>query len=170
MTNLQPLALKSDALQARQFHELKFLIDISGAKTAALCPAQKGSPIVFGFDAGGSLTSASLDTFLGVTGDVVGDTCFDATSLGTDALGFVVNQEGFAKKAVYMRANVVTTAGGTPATVLIGKAGVSTALTSSLSIAYAVSPAGNLYGRIIASNLDAGTAGFIELVLVFQSK
>jgi len=170
MTNLQPLVLKSDALQLRQFNELKFQFNITGAKTAALCTPQKGSPLAFGFDAGGDLTTASLNSFLGLTGDVVGDTAFGSTAMGTDALGFVINMEGQAKKAVFMRATVVTTAGGTPATVEIGKEGVSTALTDALSIAYAVSPAGNLYGRIIASNLDSGTAGFIELVLMFQSK
>lgn len=178
MPNLQPLSLKSDALQKRQFHVLSLMWIITGAKVARLVVKQKGSPVLFGYDAA-ALTTALIDALLQsepavtvASGDIPGDTMFDATALGADSFGLVINMQGQTKAPVALKYEIVTTAGGTPGVVVGMIEGAAAQLTvSSNTNGYAASPLGNLYARIVgATNLDAGTAGYIKLDLIFDAK
>lgn len=178
MPNLQPLSLKSDSLQKRQFHVITLMWIITGAKASRLVVKQKGSPVLFGYDAA-ALTTALIDGLLQsepavtvASGDIPGDTMFDATALGADSYGAVINMQGQAKAPVAVKYEVVTTAGGTPASNAGLLEGAAAQLTvSSNTSGYAASPLGNLYVRLAAmSNLDAGTAGYIKLDLIFDAK
>jgi hypothetical protein len=168
------LVLKSDLMQKRQFPSIKLYFIITGAKAIRLVGLQKGAPVLTGFDAA-DLTTAKIDAFLAhdggnPAGDIAGSTIYDATAMGTDAFGVVVNMQGQAQKAVAMKYKVVTTAGGTPGAVDGFVEASGSALPATLTDGIAVSAAGNLYCRLIAANIDAGTAGYVELELIYQSK
>lgn len=173
MAGLLPVFLKSEKLQASQKTKVEFLYVITGAKTGRLM-ALTSFPALTGYDAA-SMTTALIDAYMlagsgqpgsPAAGDIPGDTCFDATSLGVDAIGFAVNSYGQAAKAVGMR--VTANIGGTVSEVLTEAS--QSALTSSLSTAMANSAYGNMYGRIVVSGLDAATSGFLHVVLHFESK
>lgn len=178
MANIQPLVLRSDALEKTQPSQVELMWVITGAKTVRLGRGQSQAPVKAGFDAA-ALTTAICDTLLSSevacpAGDIPGDTMFDATALGADSFGAVIDMQGQAKKAVRMEVVVSTNtgAGGAIVVVPLVVEGADGQLTvSENSTGMAVSPAGNLYLRIAAlSNLDIATAGSILVKLHFHAK
>lgn len=155
-----PSQLKSADLQNNQYEELEFIVKLdSGAPS--LSPASNGSPIIMGTATNTApLTQAAIDAFLGSSSEVVAATAFGATAMGTDSLGFVINLQGQAKEAVSLEAFLYD------ATV-IGKGVVAStsALTDALSTALAKTSLGNLYGRVVASGLDASSSLLVIRVL-----
>ena len=178
MANIQPLVLRSDALEKTQPSQVELMWVITGAKTVRLGRGQSQAPVKAGFDAA-SLTTAICDALLSAevaqpAGDVPGDTMFDATALGADSFGALIDMQGQARKAVRLEYVISTNTGGGGATVLVHGVveGADGQLTvSENSTGMAVSPAGNLYLRLAAiSNLDIATAGSILVKLHFHSK
>lgn len=171
MAGLMPLFLKSDALQRSQPNKVALMYVITGAKAGRFV-ALTFPPALVGYDAA-SLTTAIINAFMlsqqdpAPAGDIPGDTCFDSTSLGTDAIGFVLSMQGQAKQAVAMKATVQL---GTSAPVEILQEASQSALTSSLSTAVAASASGNMYGRIVSTGLDAATSGYVLIELLFSAK
>ncbi len=102
------------------------------------------------------------------TAELTPTTCLDATSMGTDAMGFVLDCGGQIKTALWMEASL----NGTASSVPLGESviAVTTEPTSSLSNALYKTPAGNLMGRVIMTGLDAATAGelFIRIYVLVK--
>lgn len=143
--------LKTPDIAKNQMCSLDFYFSGSSG-TFTLTPVSNASRILFGTTAT-PLTTAKCDSFTGNTNDILGDTCFDATSMGTDSLGFVIDMNGQAAEAVSVEAWLYD------ATVIgVGKVASTSALTSSLSTALACSALGNLYGRIVPSGLDSSSS------------
>lgn len=161
--------VNDERLKRSQYDEVVFDFNISGAKTAAQFPLQN-APLALMFDTGDS-SQAAIDALLGDSADVTYATSFSATSLGTDAIGFVV-AHGTARKAIGCKIHYCGTAGDTT-TVLVnfqGEGAVTTALASALSNKFAVTPAGHLYGKAVVTGIDACTTGTFQLVLRFEAQ
>lgn len=158
-----------ERLKRSQYDEVVFDFNISAAKTAAQFPLQN-APIILMFDTGDS-TQAAVDALLGDASDVVYATSFSSTSLGTDAIGFVVAHQT-AAKAIGAYISYRGTAGDTT-TVFVnfqGEGAVTTTLTSALSNKFAVTPAGHLYGKAVVTGIDACTTGTLRIALRYEAK
>lgn len=160
--------IPDDRLKRSQVDEVKFDISITAAKTASQFPLQN-APMVLMFDTGDS-TQAAVDTLLGVANDVTYATSFSATSLGTDAIGFVI-AHGSAKKAISCFITYRGTVGDTTTVLVnfVGEGASQTVLASALSNKFAVTPAGNLYGKAVVTGIDACTTGTLQIVLRFEA-
>jgi hypothetical protein len=164
---LTTMFLKSDALQRSQVQELNFYLKITGAKTNAAL-SLVSYPLLAGYDAA-DLTQVLVEGFLGHTSTAACATIFDATSLGTDAFGFVIDMQGQCGTLLGYQCAVVQTAGGTPANTSLLTQASQTALTSALTSVCAAYD-GDIYGRVVAGNLDSATAGYIHLRVLYRSK
>lgn len=160
--------VQDERLKRSQFDEVKFEYIISAAKTAAQFPLQN-APVLLAFDTADQ-TQALADALLGDTADIVYATAFSATSLGTDAFGFIV-AHGSAKKAIGCFVTYRGTVGDTTTVLVnfIGEGAATTGLTSALSNKFAVTPAGHLYGKAVVAGLDACTTGMLSVVLRFEA-
>jgi len=147
-----------------QAHTLRFSLNITGAKTVV--PAVYGYPLLTAFDALAS--QAVIDDFLGTSSEFL-LTHFDATSMGADVFGGLVNMGGLrgqVQKAVAMRAWLED------GTTLVGRHVVaSSSLTASTLVTeYAVGAYGNLGFKVDYGAVDALTSGLITVELDFISK
>lgn len=161
--------IPDERLKRSQYDEVVVEYIVSGAKTAAQVTLQN-APAILMFDTGDS-SQAAVDALLGDAADITYATSFSATSLGTDAIGFVV-AHGSAKKAISCAVYTCQTAGGSPTNFQVlfnGEGAVTTALASALSNKFAVTPAGHLYGKAVLTNIDSATAGSIRIVLRFEA-
>lgn len=157
--------LKSPGLADNQYTQLDFWFSCTSNVATLLPSGNNGSEIVFGYTAATPLTTAAIDTFTGNVNDILGDTCFATTAMGTDSMGFVINMNGQAASAVAVEAILYdTTFVGTAA------AGTSTALTNSLSTALCCSALGNLYGRVVPAGFDAASGKILHLKVVCTLK
>jgi hypothetical protein len=154
MSNPSGKALISADLQKKEPVTLDFTISLaSGVPT--LVSSMAGYPIIMGTSAAAPLDQTSIDAFLGNSSDVVAATSFSSTALGVDAIGYVINMQGQAASAILAEAMLYDTT-----RIFVAKQGagaVTTALTSALADGFAVTPAGNLYGRFVATGLDASS-------------
>jgi len=153
--------LKGADLQNNQFEVLDFVVKLA-AGVPSLSPAGNASPIIMGTATNsGNLTQAAIDAFLGSSSEVVAATAFGATAMGTDSLGFVVNLQGQARTAVSVEAFLYD------ATVIgVGAVASTSALTDALSTAVAKTSLGNVYGRVVATGLDASSSMLLIRVRV----
>lgn len=164
-----PLFLKSDSLQRGQVPSLRLLFSITGAKTSAQLSFKK-DPLITGYDAG-DFVQATVDSFLDSTNDIIVSAAFGSTAMGANAFGFIIQCNGQMQRAAGMKFTLETTAGGTPARVERLVQASTSALTDAATSALAVSPAGNIYGRLSGvGDLDAGTAGYIDIEIFFEPK
>ena len=157
-----------DRLKRSQFDEVKFDYRITAAKTASQFPLQN-APVALMFEAGDS-SQAAIDLLLGTANDVVYATSFSSTSLGTDAIGFVI-AHGSAKKAIGCFITYRGTVGDTTTVLVdfIGEGASTATLASALSNKFAVTPAGHLYGKAIVTGIDACTTGILQIVLRYEA-
>lgn len=161
----QVQVLKSAGLADNQFTKLEFYFSCT-ANVATLLPSgNNGSEIVWGYTAAAPLTTAAINTFTGLTNDILGDTCFATTAMGTDSMGFVIDMGGQAAEAVSFVATLYDT-------VTLGSAvaGTATALTNSLSTALCCSALGNLYGRSVVAGFDAASGKILKYEVVCRLK
>ena len=157
--------LKAPDLADNQFTTLDFWFSCTSNVATLLPSGANGSRIVFGYSAATPLTTAAIDSFTGNTNDILGDTCFAATAMGTDSMGFVIDMQGQAASAVAVSAILYdSTFVGTAA------AGTATALTNSLSTALCCSALGNLYGRVVPAGFDAASGKILHLRVVCKLK
>lgn len=157
-----------DRLKRSQYDEVKFDFSITAAKTASQFTLQN-APLLLMFDTGDK-AQADADLLLGTANDVVYATSFSSTSLGTDAIGFMV-AHGSAKKAIACFATYRGTVGDTTTVLVnfVGEGAVTTTLPSALSNKFAVTPAGNLYGKLVITGIDACTTGTLQIVLRYEA-
>jgi len=137
------VVFKTAGVDAGQYIDLDFYFSWTAGVPTLLPSGNNPSNIIFGTTAAAPLTTAAINTYTGLTGDILGDTAFGSTAMGTDSFGFVVDMSGQAARAVAIEAVIYETA-----TLGTCVAGTSTALTDALSTAFCCSPLGNLYGRV----------------------
>lgn len=138
---------------------------ITGAKTVS--PVPQNSATLYGFDSS-SFTQPLIDAQLGTSSEFV-TAQFDATSLGTDAFGFVLAMNGQASKVLSMDA--VSYTGSNGATVVVNHVQSSSTLSStSLTAGVAVGANGNIGARMVLTGLDALTSGYIEVKIFWIAK
>ncbi len=133
--------------------------------SAVATPLVAGYPALVSF---GALTQATIDSYLGTSSDV-NYLNFDATSLGTDAIGFIFDMAGQCKQLVsvgiVMRSGTgfVTTVEryATPNDVMVN---------TQLAVAEAaLSTLGNPYARFVVTSIDS-TTGYIDVTVKWISK
>lgn len=142
-------------------HLVRFMFTITAAKTVSQLP--QGTPVLSTFDALAS--QAVIDDFLGTTNEFL-LAQFDATSMGTDAFGLIVN---FGKQAdeLYMCQAYVD-----DLTTRVEKsyAAVATLSSSTLTTQCAKGAFGNLATKFVLTGLDALTSGILVVDFYFRSK
>lgn len=166
MSAATSLMYYNDKLGKTQPRILRFFWNITAGKTISLVTGQVGSPILPTFDAYAS--QAVIDNFLGTTNEFL-LAAFDATSMGTDAFGALINMGGQAAAVSYMSLTARTgTYGGTATS---ASATVGTALTASTLEAACVCGAnGNIAVKAVISGLDALTSLNLELMVGWFAK
>jgi hypothetical protein len=163
---MQSLSYWHDGHGKTQPRQLKLLFDITGAAAASLIVP--GAPVLFGFTAT-PLTSTLTDAFLGTTSEFP-TADFDATSMGADAFGGVINMGGQCKKVVQMVARCYSSSN----TVVTRQCPGGTALTdTTLTTECAVGAYGNIGFKVDFGNtpdFDGLTDGTIEIIIDWISK
>lgn len=155
MTQPASRALVCAPLQQFEPVTLDVLVTVGSSAALTIQANFRGYPMLVGSAASGDLTQASIDAFLGVSGDITAATSFGSTAMGTDAFGFVINMSGQAKSALWAKGDSYLTANAQ--FLSVGNGTSTTALANTLTAGFAVTPAGNLYGRLIITNLDSQT-------------
>lgn len=143
-------------------HCVAFSFKITAAKTVSQLP--QGTPVLTTFDALSS--QATIDDFLGTSSEFL-LAQFDATSMGANAFGIIVNMLKQVDDLYYIEAYVDDGA-GTHTDLAISS--VTTLTSSSLTTQCAVGQYGNVAARIIVAGLDALTSGLITIKFYFKSK
>lgn len=156
---------KSADLQRYEHGLIDLYLQMS-AGAPSLLGSMIGYPVAMGCATNaGALTQTAIDTFLGSTNEVIAGTAFGATAMGTDSLGFVINCGGQIASAQIMEAWLWV------ATEIADAVFVSSsALTDALTTAFAVTTAGNLYGRVVLAGLDAATTTPVHIKIAYQTK
>ena len=148
--------------------QLTLIYEITGAVTVAARPLAGASASLPLFAAS---TQAAIDAFLGTSSEF-DYLAFDATSMGADAMGLIINMKGQAADVVGFEATCYSGSGLT--TAVTRTALKSTTLTNtSLATEIAVGADGNIALKIDWGNtpdFDALTAGKINVVIQWISK
>ena len=154
MSNSQPIFYTNEKHAKSQIRTLEYVFQITAAKT--IVPFPRGAEVLSTFDA---LTQAQIDAYLGTTNEfLVG--LFDATSMGTDAFGGLINMAGQASTVV--ACDIISKTGTGLATQVISSSfGGSTMASSSLTAGCAVGANGNIAFRGVMTGVDALTSGVI---------
>lgn len=158
-----------DKMGKTQPQILTFIWEITGAK--AVTPKPQGAPTLYSFDA---ITQASIDAFLTTpylaSSSEFTAAQFDATSMGTDAFGAIIDMSGQCDSALYIDA-MVNVATGT-AGIIHNTNALPGLVDSTLAadVEFDVSTPGNLAFKLLASGLDAATAGSIIIQIGWLAK
>jgi hypothetical protein len=157
--------------------QLNLVLNITGAKTAAPNPLTN-SALYYFCDA--IAAQSTIDNFLGTTSEFT-TTQFDATTMGTDTFGLLINMSGLqgppnttniigqAKNVVSMSAVVVQATGGTTQYPNYVQ-GIALLADSSNATQIAVGAYGNIALVVKAGNsFDGFTAGAIDINILWQS-
>jgi hypothetical protein len=162
MSNPVSLHYWNDKIQRGEARRLQLVYSINGAKDAS---DLQGIGALVSFDA---ITQAQIDAYLGTSSEFDAD-AFDATAMGTDMFGGVLNCSGQVKELLYCRATVYSPAAGTTQAEQLFQDSASLTA-STLQSEAAVSSAGNLGFKIESSGLDALTAGVIIVEFAYKAK
>lgn len=142
---------------------LRLQYNISAAKTCA--PLVSNSATMTLFDAVAS--QAAIDAFLGTTTEFT-LAQFDATSMGADAFGVIVDMQGQCKRIVQMVARCYSASN----TVVTRQVQGGTLTASTLETACAVGASGNIGVKVDFGNtpdFDGLTAGTIDIEIHWVS-
>lgn len=155
-----------EKLGKTQGRVLSIAFQITAAKTVSQVPI--GQPVLSTFDA---LASQSvIDNFLGTSSEFT-LAQFDATSMGADAFGCLVDMKGQVKSAICLEAKCYSGTGGST---LVTRASLASGLTAStLETALGVGSSGNLGVKVDYGNtpdFDGLTSGIILLSVLWISK
>lgn len=142
-------------------HVVQFMFQITAAKTVSQLP--QGTPVLTSFDALAS--QAVIDSFLGTTNEFL-LAQFDATSLGVDAFGCIVN---FGRQADQLYA-VEAYVDDLTTRVDVAMAASTTLSSSSLTNGCAKGADGNIAARLVMTGLDALTSGILSIRFLFKAK
>lgn len=165
--NYASLEFENPKLTASQPRQLTLLFKITGAGTSA--PVETNLPTL---TSSAAITDAAIATFLGASSTEFTAAAFDATSMGADMFGGVVDMQGQCKKVVVMEAQCSSATDGL--TTVTSNVQASTALTAStLKTEVAVGSAGNIGFKVNFGNVpdfDALTSGTIVLKIFYYPK
>lgn len=156
----------NSALGKTLSRELVLRYEITGATTVS--PLVQGLPCLPTFAA---LTQQTIDDFLGSSSEFTAAQ-FDATSMGADAFGGIVNLAGQVQYLQSMEAMCYSAAAG-DTLVSRGVKSIATLQDSTLASECAVSSLGNIGFKVDFGNVpdfDALTAGMILIKLAYISK
>jgi len=146
--------------------ELTLLFQITAAKTVSLLPM--GNPMLVAFDAIASQTT--IDNFLGTSSEFT-IAQFDATALGADAMGVIVDMHGQAKSLLGFEASCYSASG---LETLVQRASLNGGLTdSTLATECKLGSSGNIACRINWGNspdFDGLTSGLIKIKFYWLPK
>lgn len=172
MSNSQPIFYTNEKHAKTQVRSLEYLFQITAAKTVVVYP--RGCEILPTFDA---LTQPQIDAYLGTTSEFLA-TQFDATSMGTDAFGGIINMGTMASPgpstlaaqtgqcAALAEVSVTSYTGANNATTVptlsFGPTGLAP---TSLTTACALGANGNIAFRAVITGVDALTSGFIKVIV-----
>lgn len=161
MSNQVSLMYWNDKAQNAEARILHLIYKITAAKTVV---DQLASPSLPTFDAYAS--QAVIDAFLGTTNEFL-LAAFDATSMGTDAFGAIIDMGGQVLSVIKSDI-IVYTAGAVSSEKYILS---SSALTStSLTTEIAKGASGNIGFKAVLTGVDALTSGHIEVKIYWKSK
>lgn len=150
-----------DKLAKTQPRRLKFVYKINGAKD--ISEVIPGTPVLAAFDA---LTQADIDAHLGTSSEFTAAQ-FDATAMGLDALGLIIDMQGQASKVVMASARLVGADEVEDAEERMLAEGLTD---STLESEAALGANGNIALRTVLTGLDAATAGHVEVEIFWISK
>ena len=160
MANIMSRPCFQDVIQKKQVACVEFFL-LDTAKTITYTQQQMGIPWIVGHDAG-DFTQAASDALIG-TNDISNvTTAFGSTAMGTDALGFIINLGG---QAAALEAIIVT---AYLSAVVVAYAPPTT-VGNTLANQAAVTTAGNVYGHVVLTGLDAGTCR-VRVQVMYYSK
>lgn len=154
-----------------QPRSMDFTFRFTGVKT--IVPVPVGADCFWFFD---PITQAQIDAYLTTPTKTSSNdflaAMFDATAMGADTFGGIINMMGQASSVIGLEAKCYSGVGGST---LVSRAVsvVSTLTASILETAVGVSPAGNLAFKVDFGNvpdLDALTAGTIVISVKYVSK
>ena len=143
--------LNNEQTQRHQTTKIKFLFEITGAKTVV--PMGNYPSVVAGFDTG-TFTQAALDAVTGTANDVLA-AVYGSTAMGTDAFGFVAGVGNIGKVIAAKFAVNATTGAWQKRTA------VANTLASTTEIRAVETTAGNVAVQMVLTNLDSLTSGVI---------
>lgn len=161
-----PLFYRNEKHAKSQVRRLVLTFQITAAQTVNLIPRSIDVLTTFG-----PLTQAQIDAYLSrpidgyVATSSTGFTAaqFDATSMGTDAFGGIINMNQQCRYVGAMKAFFFTGAGNTTSTIR-GALGTANLAASTLENAVGRSPSGDIAFKLIGpSGLDALTSGIIQV-------
>jgi len=162
MSNPVSLMYWNDKIQRGQARNISLVYSIDGAKDVS---DLQGIGALVSFDA---ITQTAIDTYLDSSSEFDAD-AFDATAMGTDMFGGVLDCGGQVKELLYCAARVYSPAAGT--TLDEQAFQDSAALTASTLLSEAaISASGNIGFKLEVTGLDALTAGLIVIDLAWKSK
>jgi hypothetical protein len=156
MTNTRPSEYWQEQFGKTQPHKLEFIFGITAAKTVSLKPQGLGAVLSF-FDA---ITQAQIDAALESTNEFTAAK-FDATSMGADAFGLIVNCAKQIQKLVAAKAVCYS---GTDGQTVVQTATITPLADTTLASQASVSSLGNIGAKFNFGNtpdFDALTAGII---------
>ena len=154
-----------------QPRSMEFVFRITAAKTVVAVPV--GADCFTFFDA---ITQAQIDAYLSnpqlTSSADFAVALFDATAMGADTFGGIINMLGQASSVISLEASCYSGTGGS--TVVTRAVSSFNALTAStLETAVGISAAGNLAFKVDFGNtpdFDALTSGFIVIKVKYISK
>lgn len=162
-----PLTYWSDVLGKGTPRTLVLVHEITAAVTVASRPLDGTMASLPMF---GATSQATIDAFLGTSSEFTAAQ-FDATALGADAMGLLINMEGQAKDVMNFTSDCFSASG---LETLVTRASLKGGLTdSTLATELALGANGNIALRINWGNtpdFDALTAGMIRTVIDWVSK
>lgn len=152
----------NEKLPKTQPRTLKFLYDITAAKT--MSPLVQGIPVLHSFDA--IAAQSDIDNFLGSSSEFA-LAKFDATSMGTDAVAFIIDMKGQAAKCLTAKVSSILSTG----IVDVSKQIQFSSLTAStLETKAELSSAGNIAIKAVLTGLDALTDGTVLVEVEWIAK
>jgi hypothetical protein len=154
-------------LASSQPRRLQLVWEITGAKT--ISPLEASLPVLPLFDAVAS--QAVIDDFLGTSSEFT-LAQYDATSMGVDAFGCMVNMEKQCKKVTHMQCRAISTTTDAGDTVVQVEIKAADLVDSTLETALEVGADGNIGLKIdmTAGNLDAIVSGLLVIDVYWMAK
>ena len=161
--------MKYTSKRAGRIHHDVYIYDITAAVTQSPLPLDDQSALV-GF-AAGAFTQALIDAHLGTSSEFTAAQ-YDATSMGADAQGIILDMGGQCEDVLFMAAKCYSAAdGGTQVELGVKKS--STLTDSTLTTEVAVGANGNVGIKLDWTNspdFDALTAGQVVIDLYWRAK
>lgn len=143
---------------------LKFRYDITGAKTSTSVPV--GADALVTYDA--IAAQSTIDNYLGTSSEFL-IAAFDATAMGADELGLIINMRGQCAKVLGAKITLFAEAG--TLSISLNSKAVSALTASTVENSCAVGASGNIAVKFTGvTGLDAATDGYYVVEIDWIAK